>query len=73
MEMPGTAKLNTRLITISTPSPDCARLMPRDRWKEAAAPMIPKMAPDAPTVSTSGLASMTAKAPAARQVTYRAR
>ena len=47
--------------------------MPRDRWKEAAAPMIPKMAPEAPTVSASGLASITAKAPAARQVTYRAR
>ena len=55
MEIPVSTKLSPRLSTMSPPIPDSITLMPRARIITAAAPMSPKTAPDAPTVSEFGV------------------
>ena len=58
--------------TISTPMSVWNGLIPRARCSTAAAPMRPKIAPEAPTVSTSGLATSAPNAPQSSAVKYSA-
>ena len=53
-EMPGIVKLMTRLRRISVPTPLCMSGILRARISTAAAPITPKIAPEAPTVRLWG-------------------
>ncbi len=54
MEIPGIVKVISRLRPIHSPRPLSIGLMPRLRITTSAAPIKPKMAPDAPTVNPFG-------------------
>ena len=64
IEMPGTPKVNARLMSRIVPRPLCQMLMPRDSCIATARPNNPKIAPEAPTVGDSGLKSITPNEPA---------
>ena len=59
-EMPARVKLKTRFRMISPPIPDCMTLKPRARSSTAAAPISPKIAPEAPSVG-AGVAQQRAE------------
>jgi hypothetical protein len=61
-------RLIPRLKRISIPMSVWNGLIPRVRSSTAAAPMRPKTAPEAPTVSASGSSSSAPKAPKSSDV-----
>ena len=67
MEMLASVKLRIRLITISPPMPDCWMLSPRARSSTTAAPISPKIAPEAPRLAAS-VANTTPKEPTSSEV-----
>ena len=56
-----------RLTTISSPMSVLNGLTPRERSSTAAAPIRPNTAPDAPTVSASGVTINAPSAPANKE------
>jgi len=60
-------KLKIRLITISPPIPDCCTLIPRARSSTTAAPISPKIAPEAPRLGAL-VANTTPKEPISSDV-----
>ena len=65
--MPGIANVNTRLIPSHRPRPLSIGLIPRLRMTTTAAPINPKIAPEAPTVSASGSTSSAPNDPASSE------
>ena len=62
--MPGIVKVISRFRPIHSPSPLSIGFMPRARMTITAAPIRPKIAPEAPTVRALGSNSSAPKAPA---------
>ena len=60
-------KLIARLNRITGPMPDCIGSMPRARCITNAAPISPKTAPDAPTVTALGDNSSAPNEPASSE------
>ena len=69
-EMSGTLKLMIRLSTISPPTPLWKIGIWRARISTAAAPIRPKIAPEAPTVGTWGDTSRAPNEPHSSDTTY---
>ena len=53
---------------MSGPRPDCIGLIPRAYWSTKAAPISPKTAPDAPTVTAFGDSTSAPREPATSEV-----
>ena len=64
----GMTKLIARLNRMTGPMPDCIGSMPRARCITNAAPISPKTAPDAPTVTAFGDSSSAPNEPASSDV-----
>ena len=65
--MPGIANVNARLIPSQSPSPLSMIAIPRLRSTTTAAPISPKIAPEAPTVRASGSMSSAPNDPASSE------
>ena len=68
-EIPGIEKLMIRLSTISPPTPLWKSGIWRARISTAAAPISPKIAPEAPTVRACGETSRAPKEPHSSETT----
>ena len=69
-DTPGTAKVKTRLIANTTPSPVRKGLTPRWPTPTTLAAMSPKTAPDAPPVAASGESNNAPSEPPSRAAQY---